>query len=549
MFRRVIVFMIILAVVGAGGFIAYQRLLPEPDAGAKGPLYSTAPVKRGDIKVVVEGFGPLHPFYWNELSAPADGTVERVYIERGQRIEQGQVVVELRNDQLAYEVTELQFDLERAQMELAEMLDVPRDQVTRVDANKGIEIKAPISGRITGLTVNAGDDVEEGAILGRIVDDSKVVIVSELTAAESDGLQVGDKALLAFQEFDGFVEGYVSNIDSTPIPRGTYFVYRVTIEAENKGLLKPGQEAQVTLKTQKGDRVVAQPQKIDRYYRETIVRCPPEGTVTTLHVKDMARVKAGDPIVSLGGEKTRRYIEKKQLDIRELEVKIAQKQDIRDKLVVRAGISGTAEWVRAAPGLQVRQGEPLLTVFDSSKMNMWIQVDETDILQLKEGADAVVTVDALPGKSFPAKVTRIDMMGKTEEGFAQYGVSLEVAGTAELRPGMTGNVSIFIGESRNALLIPVEAVFDHEGEPAVEILTEEGPKVVPLKLGLMNDRYAEVLEGLEEGQEVITGSSFDRLESEKKKTGSGFDGLLPQKGGDEDGAGGDGAMPKGEKNP
>jgi HlyD family secretion protein len=534
--KRYLVLIIVLAVVVTGGYMAYRNLLPQSSSEAQGPVYSTAPVTRGDIKVVVEAFGPLHPFYWNELSAPADGTIEKVYIERGQRIEQGQIVAELRNDELTYEVTELGFDLERAQLQLAEMLNVSRDQVTRIDPNEGVRVNAPISGRITGLSVAVGSDVEEGAILGRIVDDTKVTVVSELTAGECEGLQVGDRALLSFSEFDGFVEGTVTSIDTTPIPKGTYFVYRVTIEAENDGLLRPGQETRVTLKVKGGEKVVAQPQKIDRYHRETVVRCPAEGTITTLHVKDMARVKAGDSIVSLGGEKTKRFIEKKQLDIRELEVKIAQKQEIRDKLVVRAGISGTAEWIRATPGLSVRQGEMLLTVFDSSKMNMWIQIDETDILQLKEGSTASVTVDALPGATFPAKVTSIDMMGKTEEGFAQYGVSLEVTGTEELRPGMTGNVSIFIGEAKNALLVPIEAVFDHEGEPAVEILTENGPEVVTLKLGLMNDRYAEAIEGLNEGQEVITGSTFDRLKSDKKKIDSGLDGLLPGQEKGEDGS-------------
>ena len=49
----------------------------------------------------------------------------------------------------------------------------------------------------------------------------------------------------------------------------------------------------------------------------------------------------------------------------------------------------------------------------------------------------------------------------------------------------------------------------------MEVLTDQGPETVPVKIGLCNDRWAEVVSGLEEGQVVITGSSLERLGPEK----------------------------------
>jgi len=198
-----------------------------------------------------------------------------------------------------------------------------------------------------------------------------------------------------------------------------------------------------------------------------------------------------------------------------MELELARKQEIRENLVVRSPISGTVAWVHAQPGMRIEEGQSIASVFDNSRMNLYIRVDELDVVYVEEGQEAEVLVEALPGRSWKAKVLRVDMMGRAEDGIAQYGVFLEVEDTKELKPGMTAVVRIHIDEKEDVLLVPVEAVFDHDGKAAVEVLTDDGPEVVEVELGLINDRVAEVVSGLEEGQVVITGKAVDRLESEE----------------------------------
>ena len=91
---------------------------------------------------------------------------------------------------------------------------------------------------------------------------------------------------------------------------------------------------------------------------------------------------------------------------------------------------------------------------------------------------------------------------------------------------MQAHAYIDAGSASNVLLIPVEAIFEEDGSPKVEILNKNGTtKVVSLKLGLMNDKVAEVKSGLNEGDLVITGSSADVLPSQHIGT---KDSILPQ---------------------
>lgn len=510
--RRIAAPLMIVALLGGAGWAAYARLATSNAGGEEPPVYATARVVRGDIEVVVEGFGPLEPIYQADLQASAPGFIEAIYIDRGQRVEPGQIIARIRNEELGYELTQLEYDLERARLELAALLGVPPEEVTRADPTRGIRITAPIAGRISDLELTVKSEVAEGQVIARIVDDSRVVVVAELSPGEARNVANGQLAWLRAQGFDGDIRGTVTNADKTLIPKDNVFINRITIEADNPGLLAPGTVVTLRIETPEGTVHVVREQKIDRYGNETVVRSLAKGAVTQVHVKNFAKVGTGQPIVTLGGETTALSIRQKQLEIKSKELQLAQKQDIRENLVVRSPIAGVVAWVAARPGMQVAPGQPFAAVFNASKMQLFIQADEVDVVHLKDGQEAEVTVEALPGRSFPAKVVRVDMMGRAEDGIARFGVALEVEAGDELRPGMTGNVSIRVAEKRGVLLVPVEAVFEEDGKPAVEILTDQGPVTVPVEIGLVNDRVAEVVSGLEEGQVVVTGSSADRLQ-------------------------------------
>ena len=166
-------------------------------------------------------------------------------------------------------------------------------------------------------------------------------------------------------------------------------------------------------------------------------------------------------------------------------------------------------------GAQISPGEWMGYVFNTGDMGMWVEVDDVDVLMIKQGSPVKVTVEALPSEVFEGEVMHVATMGKDMKGITQFAVDIRVKGGPNLRPGMQAQAYIDAGSAENVLLVPLEAIFEEDGVQKVEILNPDGStKAVTVKLGLMNDREAEVKSGLSEGELVITGSSADLLPSQ-----------------------------------
>ncbi len=509
--RRSVVPVLVAVVLLQGGRWALGQVLPAPP-GQQAPVFATAEVRRGALRVAVEGVGHLQPIFLSNLEVGVEGFVEQVLIERGQTVEAGQVVITLRNEQIGYEVTDLEFQIERMRLELGRLLGVSPDQVTAVAPGAGITITAPISGRVAELHVERGGSVAQGSAIARLVDDSHIVIVAELVAYEIGRVEVGQEVEIRSPEFDGHVSGRVTMLDPTPVPSGTHFVFLAEIEARNPGLWQPGHTVNLTLVTREGRLGVPREQRIDRFRGEVVVRSLAQGTVERVPVRRWTRVEAGSTLAVLGGEATTQFIQARQLDIRQKELQLARKQDVRERLLVRSPIGGTVEWVHVTVGARVQPGWGVAAIFDQRRMHLHMMIDELDVIHVKEGLETEITVEALPGRRWKARVLRVDMQGKTEDGIAQYGVMMEVEDTADLKPGMTAHAIIPVAEKEDVLLIPIEAVFEHDGQTMVEVMDGGKPRAVPVTLGLVNDRLAEVREGLAEGQRVVTGGPADRLD-------------------------------------
>jgi HlyD family secretion protein len=94
-----------------------------------------------------------------------------------------------------------------------------------------------------------------------------------------------------------------------------------------------------------------------------------------------------------------------------------------------------------------------------TQMELHVDVDEADVGQVKEGQDAVFTVDAYPSKSFPARISEVHFASQTVDGVVTYETVLLVDNSALLlRPGMTATADIMVNQIDDALLIPNAAL-------------------------------------------------------------------------------------------
>ena len=517
MLQRVVIMLVILAVLIGGGVYAYQVLLADSEE-EEPPVYATATVTRGDLRVAIDGFGNLEPIWSKSIQTDTGGFLEELSIKQGDEVVEGQVVGRLRNDQLAMEVRQMEMELARAKRSLGMTLGVPEERVLAADPDRGVSIVAPISGRVTELRAVVDETVEQASIVARIVDDSRVIIAAEFKPAEFTGVKDGQTVQIRPLDFSDIIEGTVVDANPVPVPLGNHYVHEVTVMSDNPGLLRPGQAVQILI----GERIAVEA-SITRYFDETAVWSSAEGTVIEVPVRAWQQVREGEIICSLGGAETRQYIFDEQMKIQDLEQRLLEKREERERLIIRSPIDGTVAWAQEVFGWELPPGSQIAAIIDNTRMNLAIKVDEIDIIHIEPEMEAEVTVEAFPGDSFQAVVRNVDMMGSDEQGVTVYRVYIEVEQTKKIRPGMTANVSIFVSEADDVLLIPIEAVYQEEGMAMVDVLRDGRAIPTQVRLGYVSSRFVEVREGLEEGWQVVTGSSTDLLEREEVE---GTDGPL-----------------------
>lgn len=160
---------------------------------------------------------------------------------------------------------------------------------------------------------------------------------------------------------------------------------------------------------------------------------------------------------------------------------------------------------------------------DLSTMQLQVDIDEADIGSVREGQNAVFTVDAYPNQEFAARLTSVRNSPKTTNGVVTYQGILTVDNRSMLlRPGMTANANITVAKTGAALLVPNGALrFTPPGKDnnsasespgktgqntgRVWVLENGKPVAHELKLGRSDGRNTEILSGdLKPGARVIT---------------------------------------------
>ena len=155
---------------------------------------------------------------------------------------------------------------------------------------------------------------------------------------------------------------------------------------------------------------------------------------------------------------------------------LAQNQTQRQRAIIRSPVNGVVLARQVDPGQTVAASFNTPTLFviaeDLSKMKLEVAIDEADVGSVKEGQAANFTVDAFPGRTFPATITRVDLGSNLTASSASssstststtsttgqvvsYAADLTVANpTMELRPGMTATADIVTSDKKNVLLVP-----------------------------------------------------------------------------------------------
>lgn len=248
-----------------------------------------------------------------------------------------------------------------------------------------------------------------------------------------------------------------------------------------------------------------------------------------------------------------------QANVVSAQATLSSNQTQLTKTVIRSPVNGVVLARQIEPGQTVAASFSTPTLFviaqDLTTMKLEVAIDEADVGSVKQGQQATFTVDAFPGKTFPASITRVDVGSNlsaqstttttTSAQVVSYGATLAVANPdQQLRPGMTATADIVTSARSNVLLVPNAALrfkptaaapsasatggiagalvpsrprrgggakgevsVVRGGSQTVYVKDADGqPKAMSITTGVTNGTMTEVIGGdLEPGMQVITG--------------------------------------------
>ncbi|HEX6734332.1 MAG TPA: efflux RND transporter periplasmic adaptor subunit [Azonexus sp.] len=196
-------------------------------------------------------------------------------------------------------------------------------------------------------------------------------------------------------------------------------------------------------------------------------------------------------------------------DISDEQIKaLAQSGNARRTLTFRAPVAGIVTEKKALQGMRFMPGETLYQIADTS--SVWVQADvfEQDVAAVGVGQKARIRINAYPGQVFEGRIAYV--YPTLKEDTRTVPVRIELPNPqGKLKPAMYAEVEIPVAGAAPVVTVPVSAVIDSGSRQVVIVQLGEGrfaPR--PVKLGQRGSEYVQVLDGIREGEVVVSAANF-----------------------------------------
>ena len=484
----------VLCVAVAGGVFLLRPQQAKP--ASVDASYTEAAPERRDVTNTLSGTGTLNPANTYTVKSLVEGKVLTGTIEEGDIVEESNVLYTIDSSDASTNFEKAEIAMQQAQRSYDKVVD--RQYV-----------RAEVAGVVSSLKVTKGDEVTSGQEVAVIRDSSRMLLTLEFPAADAANFSVGQSAAVTldgtFEQLDGTVTS-VSGTDA--LSAGNLLTRTVTITVKNAGGLTTAQAATASINgvSSIGSATFA-------YQAERTLTAQAAGTVTSINVQEGSEVAKDDIILGLSGDDLTESIQSASESLRSAEISMQNLQDAMNNYTITAPISGTIIEKDAKVGDAVKAGDTLCIVYDLSYLEMSINVDELQISSISVGQKVQITADAVPDKTYVGTVTRVSMKGSSNGGTTTYPVTIRIDDTDGLRPGMNANAEIVVAEANNALVVPNAAVVrgsyvlvtkDSPSAANADTAMEapEGFVYVPVKTGVSDDDYTQIVSGIQEGDTI-----------------------------------------------
>lgn len=404
-----------------------------------------------------------------------------------------------------------------------------------------IELGFTEGGKVTGLFVKAGDQVEAGELLAEV--DSSEAQLEYTDAKHTYQELTSDTAIASAQEAVAQAQANLMSakydLEYLISPDVLYWETEITkgkqtlTEAKASVEANPSDEEAQRALSKAEDYLDCAQDKLkeawmlydDEYVPETFRAAEyPNGTdyyivPTDLEIKlartaiDEAQKKLDDSQayykVLMGAPMPEDASSDALVELQQAERNLQAAKATLDGTKIFSPISGTVMEVNATIGNTIDTGTAIVLA-DLTQLEVEIYLDESDWDKVVTGNIAEITFESLPNQVFEGVVTEVDtelyvsFNTSTVRGIVSLDSSKD---KVDLPLGASATVEVISARAENALLVPVDAL--HEtgpGEYSVYVIENGEPTLRKIEIGLQDQIYAEIKSGLPQGATVVTGS-------------------------------------------
>ena len=509
--RRIVIILAVVALLLAYAVNTLQKRVRETVAAQTDAIKSSV-VTIGTVSTTVSGSGTIRDMDTEEISVPAGVKITEVLVESGDKVLSGDVLATVENADVLNALADVQKQIDAKDAEMENAASEAVDEILR----------AKVSGRIKKIYAQLGDGVA-----ACMVRNGALAVISQdgymALEIENSSLKTGDTVSLLRADGSSLT-GEVDRIYSG----------KVVILTDDR---LPEVEEELTVKNSAGEILghaavyIHSPVRVTGY----------TGTVDYLSVKENDNVWEGASIFRLRDTKTparydsivkeREELEKTLLALLTIyrdgalcapfdgTVLTVEYDEDNNMAAAAKSVSSQSAAYPAQSGNSVsavsKEETKVLTLSRDKKMSVAIPVDETDILALQPGQEAVLTVEAIGRDSYHGFITELDRSADSSGGVTSYTATVTFDKAEHMLAGMTADVIINISGRENVLILPAEAVNRTSASAYVftGYVAETGmltdPKTVTV--GVSNEEYTEIRSGLSEGETVYykENNSFD----------------------------------------
>ncbi|ACC81531.1 efflux RND transporter periplasmic adaptor subunit [Nostoc punctiforme] len=427
----------------------------------------TVPVQAKTITVRITATGKIQPIQSVNISPKNPGILAKLYVEQGQKLQQGQIIAQMDNSEIKTQVIQYQASLDQAKAQLAESQAGSRPEDIA-------EAKAHVAEAEAQLTVvREGNRLQEIEQAQAQVDSAQAQM--ELTQARLKRYQELAKAGAISQDS---LEQYTSE------------------DRQAKASLEEAQRRLSLQKSGNRNEDIKRQQAIVAQEREALRKLQ-NGS----RPEELTRLRAS---------------------VVEANAKLEQQQVQLADTIIRAPFSGTVTQKYATLGAYV---SPAISASSDASatstsiialakgLEVVAKVPEVDIPHVKVGQKVELIIDAYADEVFHGYVRLISPEAIVEQNVTSFQVRVQLDTESEkLRSGMNVDNVIFIGKTiPNALLVPQETIVTQHGKTGVMMPdTNNQPQFRPVTVGVSVDSQIQVLQGLKAGDRIFNDLPEDK---------------------------------------